>query len=115
MPRKKQGCRKRILSPGLSDKKITSPEDLMDAVRSYKPNDNIKIDYLRNDKKKDIKVKLGETKEKRRSFIYKNDGQSWNSDGFNFKMPKMPKMPDMPKVYNYNYSFGNRNAPQDWA
>jgi serine protease Do len=108
----KAGLQKEDVITRVDDKKIISPETLMEVVRSYKPNDNIKIDYLRDNKKKDIKVKLGETKEKNRTFIYKGDNNDMNGNGFNFKMPKMPKMPNLPNTYNYNYKFGGNNHPK---
>jgi serine protease Do len=109
----KAGLQKEDIITRVDDKKIGSPEDLMEVVRSHKPNDNVKIDYLRNDKKKDMKVKLGETKEKNRTFIYKGDNGNMNGNGFNFKMPKMPKMPNLPNTYyNYNYKLGGNNHPK---
>src|SRR5436305_541810 len=42
----KAGLQKEDIITRIDDKKITSPEGLMDIVKSYKPGDNIKIDYL---------------------------------------------------------------------
>ena len=81
----------------------------MEVVKSYKPNDNVKIDYLRDNKKKDVKVKLGETKDRNRTFFYNGNGM--NGDAFNFKMPPMPNqcliIQTMFYKYNYNYSYNN--------
>ena len=94
----------------LNDKKITSPEDLIEAVKSHKPDDEVKIYYLRNNKKKDTKVKLGETKENKRTFIFKGDNPGMNGNDFNFKMPPMPNMHGMP---NENFKFlYNNNKPK---
>jgi serine protease Do len=107
----KAGLLKDDIITQLNDKKINSPEDLMEAVKSYKPEDNVKIDYLRNNKKKDLKVKLGETKEKNRKFFFKDDSHIMNGNGFNFKMPQMHKMPNLPNMH-YNYNFWNKNHPK---
>jgi len=102
----KAGLQKDDIITRVNDKKITSPEDLMEAVSSYKPEETIKIDYLRNNKKNDVNVKLGERKEKNRKYIYKyNPGM--NGNGFNFKMPQMPDFPN-----KFNYRFRNNNHPK---
>ena len=106
----KAGLLKDDIITQLNDKKIISPEDLMEAVKSYKPEDNVKIDYLRNNKKKDLKVKLGETKDKNKEFFFK-DKDHMNGNGFKFNMPQMPKMPNFPNTY-YNYNFWNKNHPK---
>ena len=106
----KAGLLKDDIITRVNDKKITSPEDLIEAVRSYKPDDNVKIDYVRNNKKKDLKVKLGETKDKNREFFFKDKDHAMNGNGFNFKMPQMPKMPNFPNTYSYN--FWNKNHPK---
>jgi serine protease Do len=107
----KAGLLKDDIISQVNDKKISSPEDLIDAVRSYKPDDNVRIDYLRNNKKKDLKVKLGETKDRNRDFFLKDKNHNMNGNGFNFKMPQMPKMPNFPNTY-YNYNFWNKNHPK---
>ena len=102
----KAGLQKDDIITRVDDKKITSPEDLMEAVNSYKPDETIKIDYLRNNKKNDVNVKLGERKEKNRKYIYKyNPGM--NGNGFNFKMPHMPDFPN-----KFNYRSWNNNNPR---
>lgn len=105
----KAGLQKDDIITQLNDRKIISPGDLMEAVRSYKPADHVKIDYLRNNKKKDVKVTLGETKERNREFFFKDDNHSMNGNGFNFNMPQMPKMPNLP---NYKYKFWNNSNPK---
>jgi serine protease Do len=104
----KAGLQKDDIITGVDDKKITSPEDLMDAVKSYKPDDNVKIDYLRNNKKKDAKVKLGETKERSRTFSFNGDPGMYKN--FDFRMPEMPRMPK--SYYNFNYNLWNNDQPK---
>ena len=86
----------------LGDKNITSPEDLMDAVKSHKTGDEVKVYYLRDKKKKDIKVKLGETKGNKKTFIYKNFNPGNGNNDFNFKMAPMPKMNNNFFKFKYN-------------
>ncbi len=107
----KAGLQKDDIITRLDDKSINSPEDLVDAVRAHKPEDNVRIDYLRNDKKKDVKVKLGETKEQNKAYFFNYDNQNHGGNGFNFKMPPMPPMPKMPRTF-YNYKFWNKNSPK---
>ncbi len=90
----------------LNDTKIESPEDLMEAVRLHKPDDDVKIYYSRDGKKKNAKVKLGETKEYNNNFIFKND----NPNAYNFKMPRMPRIERLPNT-NYNFNW-NSNTPK---
>ncbi len=92
----------------LDDTKITSPEDLMKVVRSYKPDNEIKVSYSRDNKKKDVKVKLGKTKEYNKSFYFKDDNHM-NGNGFNFKMPPMSRIERLPGM---NYNFWNNNNPK---
>jgi len=86
----------------LDDKNITSPEDLMDAVKSHKVGDEVKVYYTRDKKNKNVKVKLGETKANKRTFIYKNFNPGIGSNNFNFKMAPMPKMNDNFFKFRYN-------------
>lgn len=88
----KSGLMKGDIITKLGDKQISSPEDLMDAVQSHKAGDEVKVYYTRDKKKKDVKVKLGETKDNKRISIYKNFGPGMGSNDFNFKMPPMPGM-----------------------
>jgi serine protease Do len=109
----KAGLQKDDVITAVNGKKINSPEDLMETVRSYKPQEDVKIDYTRNEKKNDTKVKLGETRERSRTFFYKDDNGG-NGDEFNFKMPPMPPMAKMPRFPNnyYNYNFDHKNNPK---
>jgi serine protease Do len=105
----KAGLQKDDIITSLNDKKIASPEELMDVVKTYKPADNVKIDYLRNNKKKDLNVKLGEKKDRNRTFVYNYNKDLGN--GFNFKMPPMPPMPRMPKTF-FKYKSWSGNTPK---
>src|SRR6185312_6742596 len=107
---KESGAEKAGLSTGdvitkLDDKNIVSPQDLMDAVRAHKPGDEVKIYYLRDNKKKDTKAKLGETKAMARTFSF-NGSPDMDGNNFNFKMPPMPRAYNMPNR-NFNFFYNN--------
>ena len=89
----------------LDDKKIASPQDLMEAVRAHKPGDEVKISYMRDSKKKDTKAKLGESKALARTFSF-NESPDMDGNNFNFKMPPMPPAYKMP---NRNFNFFYKN------
>ena len=107
----KAGLLKGDIITKLDDKSISSPEDLMDAIKSHKSGDEVKVFYLRDNKKKDVKVKLGETKGDKRTFIYKNFNPGNGNNGFNFKTPEMPPMPHMRNNF-YNFRFNNDSNPK---
>ncbi len=85
----------------IDNKNINTPGELMEVVQSYKPNDEVRIYYKRDSKKNDVKIKLGETKESKRTFIFNDDNNFKNRNDFNFKMQKMPKMPDFPNAFKH--------------
>ncbi len=107
----KAGLLKGDVITKLDNKSISSPEDLMDAVKSHKSGDEVKLYYLRDNKKKDAKVKLGETKGDKRTFIYKNFNPGNGDNSFNFKTPGMPRMPHIPNNF-YNFRFDNNSKPK---
>ena len=90
----KSGLLKGDIITKLGDKETNSPEDLMDAVKSHKAGDEVKVYYTRDNKKKDAKVKLGETKGNKNISIYKTFGPEMGNNDFNFKMAPMPRMND---------------------
>jgi serine protease Do len=82
----------------INDKDIINPDGLLETVRSYKPGEEVKVYYKRNDKKGDAKVKLGERKESNRVFTFNNDNGFREGNKYNFKMQKFPKFPDFPNA-----------------
>jgi len=90
----KSGLLKGDIITKLGDKETNSPEELMDAVKSHKAGDEVKVYYTRDKKKKDVKVKLGETKGNKNITIYKTFGPEMGNNDFNFKMAPMPGMND---------------------
>ncbi|HVZ96261.1 MAG TPA: PDZ domain-containing protein [Chitinophagaceae bacterium] len=105
----KSGLLKGDIVTKIDDKTITTPDDLMKIVRSYKPGDEIKLYYVREGKKKDVKLKLGETKSNNPTFIYKNINPDWNANAFNLRTPQMPDAftgPDnLYKNFNFNFRY----------
>ncbi len=83
----------------VDNKDISTPDQLMEAIRSHKPNDEVKLYYKRGNKNTDVKLKLGESEESARTFVFNSDKDFKNGKSFNFAMPPMPKM----------QGFGNRN------
>lgn len=77
------------------DKEITTPDDLRNAVQSYKPGDKVDISYLRNGKTNSVNIELGKYPGSG-PIIYNLDslknimGQYFNGNNYNFRMPQMP-------------------------
>ncbi len=55
---KESGLKKGDIITKVNDKEITSPADLRNVIGSFNPGDEVTINYLRNDKKNSVKVKL---------------------------------------------------------
>lgn len=86
----KAGLQEGDIITKIGSKKISDPDDLVDAVTSYKPKDEVKVYYERNKKSNDVKLTLGEKKVNRvHSFAY--------------NAPQGPVINDrMFKNFNYN-------------
>ncbi len=100
----------------IDDKKVESPEELMDVVKAHKPGEEVKVYYLRENKKKDTKAKLGESKMNKRTMVFKGN-PGMNGNDFNFKMPNMQNMDKMPGMQdrlnrNFNFMYDNTDKPK---
>lgn len=77
------------------DKEIATPEDLRNAVQSYKPGDKVRLSYLRDGKSNSVNIELGKTPGSG-AMTYSLDslrnmmGQYFNGNNHNFSMPQMP-------------------------
>jgi len=71
----KAGLAKGDIITQVNGKKVSDPEELADAIEDKKPNDEVEITYLRDNKARKLKVKLGERK----------------SSSYSFSMPKIDK------------------------
>ena len=104
---KKAGLEKGDIITKVNDKEITSPDDLRNAIREFKPGDEVHINYLRDDKKKSVTLELGKTPANVQSFGGLNEdllNQFKNGDNFNFRMLPMPRG-------DFNFNF-NDNRPR---
>jgi serine protease Do len=108
---KTSGLQKGDIITKVNDKEITSPEDLRNAIQSYKPGDKITIDCLRDGKKKSVKVELGKTPSSVKQYdmqLQKNLMNGFgNGNNYNFRMLPMP--PGNFKNFNFNF---NDNRPR---
>ncbi|MEO6637095.1 MAG: PDZ domain-containing protein [Ginsengibacter sp.] len=91
----------------IDNKDISTPDQLMEVIRSHKPNDEVRVYYKRGDKKNDVKLKLGESKENARAFTFNSDKDFENGKSFNFSMPPMPKMRGFGNQ-NFSWNMDNR-------
>lgn len=92
-PAEKAGLQKGDIIYKIEDNNVSTAQELSKIVRAMKEGDKIKIYYLRNGKKNDLKATLGARKEVSvRKFIY----QSPKGNQRSFSIPPMPPMPPMP-------------------
>ena len=97
----KSGLKEGDIITMVGSKKISDPDDLSDAVTSYKPKDEIKISYDRNGKSESAKATLGERQDMVSAFSYnapnmkmnqellRNYNRNFNDRNFSFTMPPM--------------------------
>lgn len=85
----------------VNDTKIETSTDLVNAIRSYKPDTKVTISFLRDGKEKTAAAVLSRRKEM--------DIKSFKMDGgdFNFHMPKMPEF-EKSFPFEYHNSTGGR-------
>lgn len=77
-PAQKAGLQKGDIIIKVDNKTITDPAALSEVIRSFKPEQVVEIQYLREKKKKTVQVTLGEQKEHfNRNFHYEFP-QGWN-------------------------------------
>jgi serine protease Do len=93
----------------VGDKEINSPSDLIAAVTSHNPGDEVSVSYLRENKEHNTTVKLGEKKAERRTMTFKGDNPGMDGNMFNNGMTWMPKMQEMPEMPNSYFKFWNSN------
>jgi serine protease Do len=102
----KAGLKEQDIITKVGDKKISTPEELAYAIKSYKPNDQVKISYLRDGKKKDTKVNLGA--QQATAFNFNGSRNIFRGgSNFNFKRPDFSSL-ELTKTLN----FLGRNQPK---
>jgi serine protease Do len=99
---KRSGLEKDDIITKVNDKKITSPEDLRSAIQSYQPGSKVTINYLRDGKKKSVKVDLGKTPENFQSIINTQGlrnlmNRFGNGNNYQFNMPEIS-----PRDFNFH-------------
>jgi serine protease Do len=102
---KKAGLKNDDIITKLGDKKITSPDDLRNAVQSYKPGDKVTLNYLRDGKKNSVSIELGKTPGNSMTYHIDSLKDFMNrfdqGNSFNFRMPRR----------NFDFNFQN-NPPK---
>ena len=103
---KESGAEKAGLKEGdvitkVGAEKIATPEDLIKAIKGYKPNDKVDITYNRSGKENKASATLGENKTKAYAFNFNGD---FNGDDFAQLMPH-GKIPGME---NFNFEFDRK-------
>jgi serine protease Do len=91
----KAGLKKDDVITKVGDRKIEDPDDLVDAISNYKPNDKINLTYKRNNKEATATVTLTENKSKEYSFDFGNGNFDFNTPGMSggvFGMNRKPKI-----------------------
>jgi len=92
----KAGLKEGDIITKINDKTVDNPDMLADIVKEQKPQDEVKISYIRNNKNKTIKAVLGERKEEQQ-FAYSFHGP----DMQDFEMPEQSEMPEMPEMMEH--------------
>ncbi len=87
----------------IGNKKVTDPDDLMDAVTTYKPREDVTISYKRDGKAADVKATMGD-RSFSRSFSFNSSGM--NSGDYNFTMPKIATIPHQPLAMSWGFGRG---------
>jgi serine protease Do len=103
----KAGLQKGDIITKVGDKTISSPEDLSAVIKTYKPGDEVKINYLRNGKKKDAKVTLGKA-DNMMSFNFNTDSLFSGERNFNLRMPALRNMEN----FQRDFRFFDTNQPK---
>jgi serine protease Do len=97
----KAGLKEGDLITKVGSKKVSDPDELMDAVSNYKPKEEVNISYKRDGKNAETKATLGE-RNFSRTFSY-NGNSDYN---FNFAMPKIAAIPREPFAMSWGIRRG---------
>lgn len=86
----KAGLQKDDIITGVNDDKIADMDDLVKAIGKYKPEEQVKVTYLRNSKEATLTATLGKDPNMSSYFMNK-DGED-----FHFDMPEIQAVPAIP-------------------
>lgn len=93
----KAGLQKDDIITAIDDTTVSDNEALSAVIRKYKPEDKVKITYLRDGKKGTATAILGKNNPSIQHFNWDNDNNS-----FHFEMPDMAEFPNMPEMRSFN-------------
>ena len=99
----KAGLKEGDIITKVGNKKINTPDELMDVVKKQKPKDNITVSYKRNGRSADTKAILGD-RSISKSITIRNNGMG--NGNFNFTMPNMPALPHQPFAMSWGFGRG---------
>ena len=109
----KAGLKKDDIITKVGDKKVDGPESLSDVVRSFKPKEEITVQYKRDGKENSTKVTLGESKGSTPmaySFSGPGVARSFSSPYIvSPRAPKAPRLNGIPKVEAWGDGEGSNN------
>lgn len=100
----KAGLKEGDIITKINDEDIDNPEKLSDVVASFKPKEEVTVNYIRNGKKNSSKAILGEHKDKK-SFAYVMPDMPERPE--QPEMPEQPERPEMPEINFDNQSWNN--------
>lgn len=75
----KAGLKKDDVITKVGDRRIESPDDLVDAISNYKPNEKVNVTYKRDGKENSASITLGENKLKAATAYTFDNNSDWNS------------------------------------
>lgn len=103
----KAGLQKADVITKVGDKTISGPEDLSDAIKAYKPGDEVKISFLRDNKRKTVKATLGKN-DLPMAFNFNTDSLFRGRQNLNFRMPALRQLSN----FDRDFTIYNRNQPK---
>ncbi|WP_018613108.1 PDZ domain-containing protein [Segetibacter koreensis] len=93
----KAGLKKDDIITKIGTTAVATPQDLVEAISAYKPNDKVDITYKREGKENKTTAVLGENKSRPYSY-------NFNNKDFNFNMPEGA----IPPMENFDFNFNHR-------
>ncbi|MDN3658266.1 PDZ domain-containing protein [Ferruginibacter paludis] len=105
----KAGLKKDDIITKIGDEKVSDAGELAEIISNKKPKEEIKIAYIRDGKKKDVKAVLGDRIEER-NMVFKYDNSGPMARGFKAPRVQVRPMPDGDMFRNFNmddnFNFG---------
>jgi serine protease Do len=105
----KAGLKENDIITKIDDKKITTPDDLSDAIKAHKPGDKVTITYQRENKEKKATAELTKWKGPRAVTIEKNLNLDLGDMDFEKIMPKIHEIPVPKAPFGQNWNWTSNN------